>query len=67
MDRYDLEEAFDEFIKSYEYRKAESSQFRMARLAFVAGWRLAGGAVHLSDPEIDRLAGLIPAKAPEEL
>ena len=39
----DFEKAFGDFIDRREYDQAESALFSMVRIAFLAGWRAAGG------------------------
>ena len=53
----ELEEAFSDFLDRHEYDDAEAALFSMVRLAFVAGWRAAGG----DPPRAERLYELIPA------
>lgn len=43
----DFEGAFSDFLDSEEYDKIEEAIFRLARSAFEAGWRAAGG-----DPDV---------------
>lgn len=38
-----FEEAFGEFLDSPEYDKVEEAIFHLARAAFEAGWKAAGG------------------------
>ena len=52
----ELEEAFSDFLDRHEYEDAEAALFSMVRLAFVAGWRAAGG----DPPRAERLYELIP-------
>lgn len=39
----DFEEAFSNFMERREYDEAESALFSMVRIAFLAGWKAAGG------------------------
>ncbi len=39
----DFEEAFSDFIDRREYDQAENALFAMVRIAFLAGWKAAGG------------------------
>lgn len=39
----DFEKAFDDFMHRREYDKAENALFSMVRIAFIAGWKAAGG------------------------
>ena len=39
----DFEKAFDDFLDRREYDQAENALFSMVRIAFLAGWRAAGG------------------------
>ena len=39
----DFEKAFSDFLERREYDQAESALFSMVRIAFVAGWKAAGG------------------------
>lgn len=41
----DFEKAFDDFLDRREYDEAENALFSMVRIAFLAGWRAAGGNV----------------------
>ena len=43
MMRNDFEEAFSSFLERKEYDEAESALFSMVRIAFLAGWKAAGG------------------------
>ena len=54
----ELEEAFSDFLDRHEYDDAEAALFSMVRLAFVAGWRAAGG----DPPRAERLYELIPPR-----
>lgn len=38
-----FEKAFGDFIDRREYDQAENALFSMVRIAFVAGWKAAGG------------------------
>ncbi|WP_297719939.1 hypothetical protein [Intestinimonas sp.] len=60
----DLEEAFSNFLDRHEYDDAEAALFSMVRLAFVAGWRAAGG----TPPQSERIYELLPPfkKSPED-
>ena len=39
----DFEEAFSHFLDRREYDQAENALFAMVRIAFLAGWKAAGG------------------------
>lgn len=39
----DFEEAFNSFLERKEYDEAENALFAMVRIAFLAGWKAAGG------------------------
>ena len=39
----DFEKAFGDFIDRREYDDAENALFEMVRIAFLAGWKAAGG------------------------
>ena len=39
----DFEEAFSNFMERREYDEAENALFSMIRIAFLAGWKAAGG------------------------
>lgn len=39
----DFEEAFSNFMERREYDEVESALFSMVRIAFLAGWKAAGG------------------------
>ena len=39
----DFEEAFSNFLERREYDEAENALFAMVRIAFLAGWKAAGG------------------------
>lgn len=39
----DFEKAFSDFQQRREYDQAENALFSMVRIAFVAGWKAAGG------------------------
>ena len=43
MHTNEFEEAFSNFLERHEYDEAENYLFSMVRLAFVAGWKAAGG------------------------
>ena len=43
MMRNDFEEAFSSFLERKEYDEAESALFSMVRIAFLVGWKAAGG------------------------
>lgn len=38
-----FEKAFEDFLDRREYDQAENALFSMVRIAFIAGWRAAGG------------------------
>lgn len=39
----DFEKAFSDFLDRREYDQAENALFAMVRIAFLAGWKAAGG------------------------
>lgn len=43
MQKDTFEKAFGDFIDRREYDQAENALFSMVRIAFVAGWKAAGG------------------------
>ena len=43
MQTDDFEKAFGDFIDRREYDEAENALFSMVRIAFLAGWKAAGG------------------------
>ena len=43
MHSNDFEKAFDDFLDRREYDEAENALFSMVRIAFLAGWKAAGG------------------------
>ena len=43
MHRNDFEEAFGDFLESEIYDRGEDVLFTLAREAFAAGWKAAGG------------------------
>lgn len=51
-----FEKAFGNFLDRHEYDEAEAYLFSMVRLAFVAGWKTAGG----DPPKSERVYELIP-------
>ncbi len=50
-----FEEAFGDFLDSREYDKIEEAIFQLARSAFQAGWKAAGGIEPDSDKIVDIL------------
>jgi len=48
----DFEKAFSDFLDCQEYDQAEGALFTMARIAFIAGWKAAGG----HPPEMKKLS-----------
>ena len=50
-----FEKAFGNFLDRHEYAEAEAYLFSMVRLAFVAGWKAAGG----DPPKSERIYELI--------
>jgi len=56
----EFEKAFGDFLDRHEYDEAEAYLFSMVRLAFVAGWKAAGG----DPPKPERIFELIPPKKP---
>lgn len=54
----EFEEAFSEFLECHEYDEAENYLFSMVRIAFVAGWKAAGGA----KPKSEYIFELLPGK-----
>ena len=55
MHTNEFEDAFGNFLDRHEYDEAESALFGMVRVAFVAGWRAAGG----KPPKAEKLYELI--------
>ena len=43
MQSDEFEQAFSDFIDRREYDQAENALFAMVRIAFLAGWKAAGG------------------------
>ena len=43
MESNDFEQAFSDFLDSRAYDQAEDALFSMVRMAFLAGWKAAGG------------------------
>ncbi len=43
MQTTDFEQAFGDFLDRREYDQAENALFAMVRIAFLAGWKAAGG------------------------
>lgn len=43
MHSNDFEKVFGDFLDRREYDQAENALFAMVRIAFIAGWRAAGG------------------------
>ena len=43
MQSNDFEHAFGDFLDRREYDQAENALFSMVRIAFLAGWKAAGG------------------------
>jgi hypothetical protein len=43
MQTNDFEQAFGDFLDRREYDQAENALFAMVRIAFLAGWKAAGG------------------------
>lgn len=39
----EFEKSFSDFLDSKEYDQAEEALFSMARIAYIAGWKAAGG------------------------
>ena len=58
----ELEEAFSNFLDRHEYDEAEAALFSVVRLAFVAGWRAAGG----TPPQAERIYELLPPPSQKE-
>ena len=58
----ELEEAFSNFLDRHEYDEAETALFSVVRLAFVAGWRAAGG----TPPQAERIYELLPPPSQKE-
>ena len=61
----DFEEAFGDFLDRHEYDEAESALFGMVRVAFVAGWRAAGGTPPQSEKIYELLSGRPSSDAPQ--
>lgn len=47
-----FESAFSDFLECHEYDYAENALFSMVRIAFIAGWKAAGGEVPESRPAL---------------
>ena len=62
MMNQDFEEAFSCFLDRREYDEAESALFEMVRIAFLAGWKAAGGEM----PGPQRIFQLIESGKKEE-
>lgn len=45
-----FEEAFGNFLDRHEYDEAETALFSMVRIAFLAGWKAAGGEMPQAQP-----------------
>lgn len=60
----DFEKAFDDFLDRREYDEAENALFSMVRIAFLAGWKAAGGDAPKSQ-EVVRV--IYPEKSDTEL
>ena len=58
----DFEEAFSSFLDRREYDEAENALFEMVRIAFLAGWKAAGGEM----PVPQRIVQLIECGKKEE-
>ena len=43
MQTNQFEQAFSDFLDRREYNQAENALFSMVRIAFLAGWKAAGG------------------------
>ena len=43
MQTNDFEQTFGDFLDRREYDQAENALFAMVRIAFLAGWKAAGG------------------------
>ena len=52
----EFEQAFSDFLDRHEYDEAENYLFSMIRIAFVAGWKAAGG----DPPRSEKIYELIP-------
>ncbi len=53
----EFEKAFGDFLDRHEYDEAEAYLFSMVRLAFVAGWKAAGGQPPQSEQIFEFLPG----------
>ena len=58
----EFEKAFGDFLDRHEYDEAEAYLFSMVRLAFVAGWKAAGG----EPPRSERIFELVLPDKPEK-
>lgn len=58
MHSNDFEQAFGDFLDRREYDQAENALFAMVRIAFLAGWRAAGGEA----PQPQKIFQIIPPK-----
>lgn len=62
MQTNDFEKAFGDFLDRREYDQAENALFSIVRIAFLAGWKAAGGEapppqkiLHLLHKEVQNL------------
>ena len=53
MSTPDFERSFRDFLDRREYDKAENALFSMVRIAYLAGWKAAGGAPVPSQPVLE--------------
>ena len=54
----DFEKAFGDFLDRREYDQAENALFAMVRIAFLAGWKAAGGEEGIRT--LDTVPGILP-------
>ncbi len=65
MQTNQFEQAFSDFLDRHEYDQAENALFSMVRIAFLAGWKAAGGEApppqklfHLIHKDVKSLKGI---------
>lgn len=65
MQTNQFEQAFSDFLDRHEYDQAENALFSMVRIAFLAGWKAAGGNApppqklfHLVHKDVKSLKGI---------
>ena len=57
MHSNDFEKAFDDFLGSEVYDRGEDALFTLARTAFIAGWKAAGGELPEPHRPVQGLSG----------